>query len=148
MYTLVGSAKTRAFRVLWCLEEMGLEYVHQPALPHAAEISEHNPTGKVPALLVGDDVVLDSVAIMQFLADKHGALTAKAGTLERAHQDSWSQFALDEMDAPLWTDGKHRFFLPDNFQLLLQYWPLWSCQYSLLKPWRRPIQKGSSPGQS
>ena len=112
MYTLVGSAKTRAFRVLWCLEELQLEYKHLNVFPHSDEISKVSPSGKVPALLVDDDVVLDSVAIIQFLADAHGGLSHKAGTIERAQQDSWTHFALDEIDQPLWTDAKHKHFLP------------------------------------
>ncbi len=112
MYTLIGSLKTRGFRVLWCLEELELEYEHIPAMPRSEEIAKHNPSGKVPALLVGDDVILDSVAICQFLADKHGALTHKAGTIERAKQDSWTQFVLDDIESALWTHAKHSFFLP------------------------------------
>lgn len=112
MYTLIGSLKTRAFRVLWCLEELELEYRHIPAMPRSEEIAKLNPSGKVPALLVGDDVILDSVAICQFLADRHGALTHKAGTVERGQQDSWTQFAMDDVESALWTFAKHSFFLP------------------------------------
>ena len=112
MYTLIGSLKTRSFRVLWCLEELQVEYQHIGALPHSDEAKQRNPSGKVPALLVDDDVILDSVAICQFLADKHGKLTHKAGTIERGKQDSWTQFALDDVESPLWTHAKHSFFLP------------------------------------
>ena len=33
---------------------------------------------------------------LERLADRHGALTHKAGTIERARQDSLTQFLLDE----------------------------------------------------
>ncbi len=117
MYTLIGSLKTRSFRVLWCLEELEVEYNHIAALPHSDEVAKLNPSGKVPALLVGDEVILDSVAICQFLADKHGQLTYKAGTIKRGQQDSWTQFALDEVESPLWTHAKHSFFLPKELAL-------------------------------
>lgn len=117
MYTLIGSLKTRAFRVLWCLEELQLEYQHIPAAPRSSEIAKINPSGKVPALKVGDDVIIDSVAICQFLADKHQKLTHKAGTIERAKQDSWTQFAVDDIESTLWTTAKHSFVLPEELRL-------------------------------
>jgi len=117
MYTLIGSLKTRGFRVLWCLEELQVEYQHIAAMPHSDEANKRNPSGKVPALLVGDDVILDSVAICQFLADRHNKLTHKAGTIERGKQDSWTQFALDDVESPLWTHAKHSFFLPKELAL-------------------------------
>ena len=36
-----------------------------------AQILARSPSGKVPALLVGDDVVWDSLAIIEFLAEAH-----------------------------------------------------------------------------
>jgi len=36
-----------------------------------AQILARSPSGKVPALLVGDDVVWDSLAILEFLAEVH-----------------------------------------------------------------------------
>lgn len=117
MYTLVGSPMTRAMRVIWCLEELGQEYELVQAAPRSLEISQHNPSGKVPALLVNGEVILDSAAIIQYLADKHGALTFKAGTLERARQDSWTHFALDELDSVLWNAAKHRFALPEEIRI-------------------------------
>ena len=41
----------------------------------------------------GDDHIIDSVAICQYLADKHKQLTFPAGTIARAHQDSFTMFA-------------------------------------------------------
>lgn len=114
MYTVIGTPKSRCLRVVWCLEELGQEYELLPHMPRSEELLAFNPAGKVPALQVGDDVIVDSVAICQFLADKHGQLTYPAGTIERAKQDSFTMFALDEMDAMLWTAAKHKLFLPDE----------------------------------
>lgn len=36
-----------------------------------AQILARSPSGKVPALLVGDDVIWDSLAILEFLAEAH-----------------------------------------------------------------------------
>jgi len=118
MYEVVGSAQTRAFRVLWMLEELGLEYTHLDVAPRSDELRRYNPTGKAPVLLVDGEPVIDSTAIMTFLADKHGAkngvMTYPAGTLERARQDALTHFVLDEMDAVLWTAARHSFILPEE----------------------------------
>ena len=113
-YTVVGSAKTRAFRVVWMLEEIGLAYNHIPEFPGSDAVRAHNPQGKIPVLLVDDHAVTDSVAILQFLADRHGALTAPAGSLDRARQDAMTHFLLDEFDAVLWTAARHSFVLPEE----------------------------------
>lgn len=76
MYKVIGATKTRAMRVMWMLEELGQPYDHLPCAPRSDEAKQYNPSGKIPALVDGDDVLTDSVAIMQYLADKHGALTA------------------------------------------------------------------------
>ena len=115
MYTLIGTPKARPFRVLWVLEELGLEYDVLPLSPTDKEaMAEYNPTGKVPALKDGDDVIIDSVAIMQYLSDKHGGLTFKAGTIERAKQDSFTQFICDEIDGALWTAARNGFVNPED----------------------------------
>jgi glutathione S-transferase len=36
-----------------------------------AEILQHSPSGKVPALKIGDSVIWDSLAILEFLAEAH-----------------------------------------------------------------------------
>ncbi len=112
MYQVIGSLRTRTFRVLWALEEMGLEYEHIHAPPRSPEILALNPSGKVPAMKVGETVITDSAAILTYLADHHNTLTHPAGTLERARQDAMTGFVLDEMDGVLWMAGKHKFVLP------------------------------------
>ncbi|MCP5036192.1 MAG: glutathione S-transferase family protein [Rhodobacteraceae bacterium] len=114
MYQVVGTVRTRAFRVLWMLEELGLEYEHLDVAPWSEKILAYNPSGKVPVLLVDGEPIIDSTAIITYLADKHGALTFPAGTLERARQDALTQFVLDEMDAALWTAARHTFILPEE----------------------------------
>lgn len=117
MYTVIGSAKSRAFRVIWILEELGQPYELIPAAPRSEEALKYNPTGKVPALLDGDDLLTDSVAIMQYLADKHSALTAPAGTIERARQDAMLFWLIDEFDAILWAAAKHSFVFPEEMRV-------------------------------
>lgn len=112
MYEVFGAVASRAFRVLWALEEMGLEYKLTHAKPHDPALLAIYPAGKIPVIRVGDDFISDSTAIMTYLADKHGQLIAPAGTLERAQQDSIIHCILDELDAVLWTAARHSFVLP------------------------------------
>ena len=117
MYRVIGTAKSRAFRVMWMLKELGQPYEVEPAMPQSDDIRRYNPLGKVPALVDGDAVLTDSVAIMTYLADKHGAMTAPAGTSARARQDAMTLWLVDEMDALLWTAAKHSFVLPEKLRV-------------------------------
>ncbi|AYE84979.1 MAG: glutathione S-transferase [Sulfitobacter sp.] len=114
MYTVIGGTKSRAFRVMWMLEELGQPYALNPAAPRSEEARKYNPSGKIPALVDGDEVLTDSLAIMTYLADKHGALTAPAGTPERARQDALTFWLIDEFDAILWAAAKHSFIFPEE----------------------------------
>ena len=116
MYKVIGSVKSRAFRVLWTLEELQQPYEHIAALPQSEDARAVNPAGKIPVLIEDGVPITDSTAIMTYLADKHGGLTFPAGTLDRARQDSLTQFLLDEFDATLWTAARHTFVLPEELR--------------------------------
>lgn len=112
MLKLIGNKKSRAIRVLWMLEELGLDYQYDPASPRSGPVLSLNPLGKIPVLIEDGVALTDSVAILTYLADKHGALTHPAGSVERAHQDGHTNFLLDEFDACLWAAGRHSYILP------------------------------------
>ncbi|MEX0286241.1 MAG: glutathione S-transferase family protein [Paracoccaceae bacterium] len=114
MYTLYGTTRSRAFRVMWTLEELGQPYEMVEAAPRSPEILAVNPSGKVPALDVDGTILTDSVAIMSYLADKHGGLTLPAGTVERAHQDALLHRLNDEFDSVLWMATRHMRILPED----------------------------------
>ena len=113
MYTVVGSRTNRTFRVLWALEELGIEYDHKPYSVRSPEALEHSPTGKLPALIAEGEVITDSAAIITFLADRHGGLIFPAGSVQRAKQDALLHRVNDEIDAVLWTAARHSFILPE-----------------------------------
>lgn len=117
MYKVIGATKSRAFRVMWALEEMAEPYDHIPAAPRSDEAKAYNPNGKIPALVDGDAVLTDSMAIVTYLADKHGKLTAPAGTPARARQDAVTFWLIDEFDAILWAAAKHSFVLPEDLRM-------------------------------
>ena len=79
----------RSFRVLWTLEELGLEYALEmlPFPPRWAkpEYLETNPLGTIPYFEDGPAKMTESAAICQYLAVMHGA-----GTLAVAyHEDDY-----------------------------------------------------------
>lgn len=117
MYKVIGSPKTRAFRVIWMLNELGAAYDVDPTPPRTPALAHLNPSLKVPVLQDGNDTVIDSVAICQYLADKHGKFTNRAGTIQRAHQDSFTQFAVDDVELCLWVAAKHTFALPEEYRV-------------------------------
>ncbi len=117
MYQVIGTGKSRAKRVLWMLEELGEPFEHVAVNPHSEGVTQFNPAGKVPVLVADGTPITDSTAILTFLADRHGQMTHPAGTLERARQDSLTQFILDEFDAALWLAARHSFVLPEEMRL-------------------------------
>lgn len=117
MYKVIGTVKSRAMRVMWTLEELGQPYTLVEATPQSDIARQYNALGKIPALVDGDDVLTDSVAIMTYLADKHAGLTAPAGTPARARQDAMTLWLIDELDAALWTNTKHSFALPEKLRV-------------------------------
>lgn len=117
MYQVVGNTNTRTFRVIWALHEMGIDFEHIAAPARSPEVLAVNPSGKVPALIVDGTPIIDSVAILTYLADKHGQLTYPAGTIERAQQDSFTNLILDEFDAVLWMAARHTFVLPAEHRM-------------------------------
>ncbi len=117
MYKVIGSPKSRAFRVIWMLKELGVEYTIDPVAPRDASLVAINPSRKVPVLDVDGEYIIDSVAICQYLADKHGRFTFPAGTIARARQDSFTQFATDDVESSLWTAAKHTFVYPKELRV-------------------------------
>lgn len=79
MITLYHCAGARSFRVLWALEELGLDYelVLLPFPPRAREPGylDINPLGTVPTFFDGDVRMTESAAICQYLVTCHGPTT-------------------------------------------------------------------------
>ncbi|WP_111428777.1 glutathione S-transferase family protein [Rhodobacteraceae bacterium DSL-40] len=69
------AADTRSFRVLWALEEIGVGYtLHPLPFPPRAKAPDYlavNPLGTVPAFRQGAVLMLESVAIVQYLAQRY-----------------------------------------------------------------------------
>ncbi|HEY5674092.1 MAG TPA: glutathione S-transferase family protein [Malonomonas sp.] len=119
MYHIYGMPRSRSTRVVWALEELGVDYqFHLVDLGkgegQSPEFLKLNPSGKVPVLADGDLVLTESAAICTYLGDQHpqSELVPRPGTTERAEYDQWGYFVLTELEQPLWTIAKHKFALP------------------------------------
>ena len=117
MYKVIGNTNTRTLRVLWAMKEMGLKYEHVQVNAQSVDAKKFNISGKVPTLDANGVNIADSTAIVTYLADKYNQLTFPAGTIERAQQDSFTQFILDELDSILWTAARHSFVLPKEMRV-------------------------------
>lgn len=88
--TLHHAYDSRSMRVLWLLEEMGLDYQLQcydffdKSLRSEAYLALH-PAGRVPALEIDGQVMLESGAILEYLAERHpdSGLGRAPGSVER-----------------------------------------------------------------
>jgi glutathione S-transferase len=75
MITVFGEG--RGFRVVWLLEEMGIAYRLRPVdllagVENDAEFLALNPAGFIPAIRDGDVVMVESIAIMEYLIARYG----------------------------------------------------------------------------
>ncbi len=92
---------SRSQRVLWLLEELGLEYrieryERDPVTMLGPDsLAEVHPLGKSPVIVDGDVTVAESGAILEYLVDRAGGdrLIPAAGTDARRAYTYWLHYA-------------------------------------------------------
>jgi glutathione S-transferase len=100
---------SRSQRVLWLLEELGLEYqivrYQRDAKTMLAppELSAIHPLGKSPVITDGDATVAESGAIIEYLVEKYGngRLVPAAGTADKRRWTYFLHYAEGSAMAPL-----------------------------------------------
>ena len=90
---------SRSTRIIWLLEELGLDYElvkyerdqNFRAPPSLAEV---HPLGKAPVLVDGDLILAESGTILRYLETKYGdgRLVPAPGTPDSALHDEWLDF--------------------------------------------------------
>ena len=109
MVTVHHLNNSRSQRVLWLLEELGLEYeIHgyqrdpKTMLAPAALRAIH-PLGKSPVITEGDLTLAESGAIVEYLVERHGRgrLAPAHGTPERTRYIYWLHYAEGSAMPPL-----------------------------------------------
>ena len=100
---------SRSQRILWLLEELGLEYEikryerDKKTMRAPPELRSVHPLGKSPAITDGDVTVAESGAIIEYLVERYGKgrLIPAAGTPERLRYIYWLHFAEGTAMPPL-----------------------------------------------
>ena len=100
---------SRSQRVLWLLEELGLEYdiVRYQRDPKTMlappSLRAIHPLGKSPVITDGDATVAESGAIIEYLVEKYGngRLVPPAGTADRRRWTYFLHYAEGSAMAPL-----------------------------------------------
>lgn len=115
---LYGIPMSRAGRCVWALEEIGLEYEQIPI--HFNDGSTRteayraiNPNQRIPALVDGDLVLYESMAINHHLADRYDGGLAPSTPEGRARALMWSFWATNEVENLLRPLLRNRLFLPE-----------------------------------
>jgi glutathione S-transferase len=74
MLTVYGEG--RGFRVVWLLEELGADYRLRPVdlmdVKNDPDFLAVNPSGFIPALQDGETIMVESIAILEYLLARHG----------------------------------------------------------------------------
>ena len=100
---------SRSQRVLWLLEELGLEYEIQRYARHPKTmlapdaLKAVHPLGKSPVVVDGPQTVAESGAIVEYLVDRYGQgrFAPAAGSAERLRYSYWLHYAEGSAMPPL-----------------------------------------------
>ena len=115
MLKIYHSKGTRALRVIWVCEELGVPYEivpvdFSPEYRAKAEWRAMNPVGKVPAMTDGDMKMFESCAMMQYVLDRYGEgrLQPAKDNPTYTHYLQWCWFAESTFARPLGEIVNHR----------------------------------------
>lgn len=106
MTTVYSAPNTRAIRVIWVLEEIGvkadIKSMPYPPRQHAPDYFAINPAGLVPLLIDGEVRLSESMAICDYLAAKHGSpLLVPPNDPERPQFLQWLWYGESTLMTPL-----------------------------------------------
>ena len=107
--TLHHLNNSRSQRIIWLLEELGLEYnikrYERDAKTMLAPpaLRKVHPLGKSPVITDGDNTLAESGAIIEYLVERYGAgrLIPPAGSPDRLRYTYWLHFAEGSAMPPL-----------------------------------------------
>ena len=120
MITVFGAPPTRGLRVLWMLEEMGLDYEVRPVEFMTRRQDEAFmavcPSGAAPGIIDGEVAMMESVAIMEYLAARHGPtpLALRVSDPDYPRYQQFLHYGEASLAAPLNVVVASRFFAPET----------------------------------
>ena len=113
-----GVAASRAFRTLWMVHELELDYEQVPV--HFADGSTKtpdylsvNPNGRIPGIDDDGFKLWELMAINLYLAKKHDGGLWPTTLQGEAEATQWSFWAMTELEKPALAVLLHRMFLPE-----------------------------------
>jgi glutathione S-transferase len=119
---LFGDTRSRAFRCVWTLSELGLEYEQNELNLKKGEaltpdFLKINPIGRIPVWKDDSGVLSESMAICLWIAgkDKTNSLSFKEGSFFRAKLYQWLSFTISELEQPLWNIRRHHGIYPEKY---------------------------------
>ncbi|HTL30824.1 MAG TPA: glutathione S-transferase family protein [Tepidisphaeraceae bacterium] len=119
MLKIYGVALSRAFRVLWMANELGIRYEHVPVTfeGEAAQAKEPwyleiNPNGRVPTIDDDGFVMWESAAINLYLAEKYKSPLFPNTPQARGTMLQWAFFVANDVEPALISLFRHRFYYP------------------------------------
>src|SRR6185437_16028069 len=99
---------SRSQRVLWLLEELGLEYEithyqREPTMRAPASLRAVHPLGKSPVITDGENTLAETGAIVEYLVDGYGKgrLVPPPDTPARLLYTYWLHYAEGSLMPPL-----------------------------------------------
>ena len=114
MIKLYFAPRTRAFRVRWLLEELGLPYeLARVDFVHPAHtFAQRTPLGKFPAIEDGDVTISESGAIVEYILERYGngRLAPPIGSALRGEFLQWLHFAESTAYPPIGVIVWHTLF--------------------------------------
>ena len=119
MLKLYFAPRSRATRVVWLMEEMGLAYeLHRFELGapqmRCADYRQVHPMARVPALQDGDVTLFESGAILEYLMERHGGDRFRRAPCDPAypHYLQWMHYSEGMLMPPVNSYMVETFFLP------------------------------------
>ncbi len=99
MITVYHLENSRSERIIWLMEELGLAYNlerfdRQPTMAAPDVLKTINPLGKAPMIRDGDDVIIESGAIIEYITNRHGGrLAVGVNSANYGRYLQWMHFA-------------------------------------------------------
>ncbi|GGG96364.1 glutathione S-transferase [Glycocaulis albus] len=117
---LFHAPMTRSIRARWAMEEMGLDYrLERVAFDRGNvggdEYRKIHPLQKIPALKDGDTVILESVAILEYLINRYGPTPLRVDPSESGYPRylEWLHYAEGSLGMPVNLLLAHTTLLPE-----------------------------------
>lgn len=119
MLKIYGAAHSRAFRVIWLANEIGVPYEHVPLTFNVpdAQCKESwyvalNPNANLPTIDDDGFVMWETGAINLYLASKYSSPLNPATPQDHGRMLQWAFFATTEIEPAMLTLLVHRMVLP------------------------------------